>query len=269
MGILNVTPDSFWDGGKYEAREQAVARAREMVAQGADLIDVGGESTRPGAAPIEARDEIGRIGPVVEDLVRSLPVPISVDTRKASVAREMLSLGAHMINDVSGLSFDPAMVDVVKEFDVPVVVMHMRGLPQDMQSRTGYEDVVADVRQELIERVRFAEESGIKPQNLIIDPGIGFAKTAQQNVELVARLDEFVGIGKPILIGPSMKSFIGKTIGLEPEDRLEATIACCVVAIANGASIVRVHDVAGVSKALAMFDEIRKMKRPETQKVNG
>jgi len=268
MGILNVTPDSFWDGGQYAAVEPAIRRAREMVAEGAALIDVGGESTRPGSDVVPAEEEIRRIAPVVEELVGSLGIPISIDTRKARVAREMLARGAHMINDVSGLLFDPAMVEVAKEFDVPVVVMHTRGVPGTMQQMTGYGDVVSDVRRELAERVRYAEASGIKPENILVDPGIGFAKTAEQNVEIMARLDELAGLGKPIVIGPSMKSFMGKTLGLEPGDRREATIACCVIAAAKGASILRVHDVAGVSKALAMLDHVRKMERPQTQKVD-
>jgi len=269
MGILNVTPDSFWDGGKYAQAEQAIARAREMVEQGADVIDVGGESTRPGGRRVGDREEASRIRGVVEALVSSVGAPISIDTRKASVAREMLALGAHMVNDTSGLAFDPDMAGVVREFDVPVVIMHMRGVPEDMQTFTTYGDVVSDVRRELGARVDFASSKGIRPENIVIDPGIGFAKTADQNVELIARLDEFSELEKPILIGPSMKSFIGKTLGLEPGDRGEATTAACVMAAARGANIVRVHDVAGVSKALAMFDCIRRFTVPEMPKVNG
>jgi dihydropteroate synthase len=269
MGILNVTPDSFWDGGKYSTVERAVARAHELVAGGADVIDIGGESTRPGSAPIEADEEIRRIGPVVEALVKDLAAPISIDTRRSEVAREMLALGAHMVNDVSGLVFDEGMVGVVREFGVPVVIMHMRGLPQHMQNLTEYDDVVARVRDDLLARVRFAEDRGVRPENIVIDPGIGFAKTAEQNLELIARLAEIAALGKPILVGPSMKSFIGKTVGLEPNDRAEATIACCIIAAANGAHMVRVHEVAGVSKALAMADRIRKAGRTEAQRIAG
>lgn len=267
MGILNVTPDSFYDGGRLADVNDAVRAGEAMVADGADIIDIGGESTRPASAEVSPDEEIRRIAPVVERLVRNAGVPVSVDTRKAAVAREMLALGAHMINDVSGLTFDPGMVAVLREYGVPVVIMHMRGLPQTMQEMTTYTDVVSDVKGEIRERVQFAEANGVRPENIIIDPGIGFAKTPQQNLELIGRLDELLEIGKPILIGPSMKSFIGKTLGLEPARRLEATIACCVVAAAKGANILRVHDVAAVSKALAMADLIRQVAKPEPGKV--
>jgi dihydropteroate synthase len=269
MGILNMTPDSFYDGGRHTDVDDAVRLGEAMMADGADIIDVGGESTRPASVEVTSREEIGRIAPVVERLVRSLGVPISIDTRKAAVAKEMLALGAHMINDVSGLTFDPDMIKVVRDYDVPVVIMHMRGVPQTMQEMTTYKDVVSDVKRELVERVQFAEASGIRPENIVIDPGIGFAKTPQQNIEIIGRLDEFAEIGKPILIGPSMKSFIGRTLGLEPARRLEATIACCVLAAAKGAGIFRVHDVAAVSKALAMADLIRQATGPEPGRVGN
>ncbi|MFZ1946118.1 MAG: dihydropteroate synthase [bacterium] len=261
MGILNVTPDSFWDGGRYGDAGAALARAGEMAAEGADIIDVGGESTRPGSAPLEVAAEIDRIGPVVERIAAGLRVAISIDTRKAAVAREALGLGAHMINDISGLAFDPGMVEVARESGAPVVVMHMRGTPETMQQLTDYDDVVGEVRRELAERVAFAEARGIRPDRILIDPGIGFAKTAIQNVELLARLDELTKIGKPMVVGPSMKSFMGKTLGLEPGQRAEATVACCVLAAAKGASIFRVHDVAGVARALAMTELILKTER--------
>ena len=269
MGILNVTPDSFWDGASYSDVHKAVARAEEMAGEGADIIDVGGESTRPGSAPVDTQQEIDRIGPVVERLLRTIDIAISVDTRKSAVAREMLALGVHMINDVSGLSFDQSMVDVVREYNVPVVIMHMRGTPADMQSRTDYDDVVLDVREELAARVRSAEQKGISPKKIIVDPGIGFSKTGPQCVELIARLDEFLNLGKPILVGPSRKSFMGKTIGLDPDDRLEATIACCVVAVSKGASIVRVHDVGSVARALRMAARIRGQERSHSSRVIG
>jgi dihydropteroate synthase len=267
MGILNVTPDSFWDGGRYERPDQAIARADHMADCGADIIDVGGESTRPGSAPVSEDVEMERIGPVVEALVRDARLPISVDTRRAAVAREMLNLGAHMINDTSGLAFDEDMPAVVREYDVPVVIMHMRGTPETMQSLTDYEDVVADVKCDLLDRVRRAEHAGIRPEHIVVDPGIGFAKTAAQCAELIARLDELVEIGKPVLFGPSRKSFIGKTIGLALEDRLEATIASCIVGVNKGASIVRVHDVANVSRALKMLEYLKHYERKNTERV--
>jgi dihydropteroate synthase len=269
MGILNVTPDSFWDGGKYATADLAIARAEQMAAEGADIIDIGGESTRPGSRVVDTAEETDRIGPVVQAVVDTLRIPVSIDTRKAEVARRMLSLGAHMINDTSGLAFDPRMVDVAREFGVPVVIMHMRGTPETMQQMTDYVDVITDLKRELSERVRFAEAAGVRPDNIVIDPGIGFAKTAAQNIEIIARLDELTDMGKPVLVGPSMKSFIGKTVGLEPEDRGEATVACCVLAAAKGASIFRVHDVKGVSKALAMAHEINKLKGLESRRVGA
>jgi dihydropteroate synthase len=269
MGILNVTPDSFWDGGKYASADDAVARGREMASQGADLIDVGGESTRPGGELVDGREEALRIRAVVEELAKSAGVPISVDTRKAAVAREMLEAGAHMVNDTSGLAFDPGMADVVRDFGVPVVIMHMRGVPGTMQTLTHYADVVSDVRRELGARVDYALGKGIKAESIVLDPGIGFAKTADQNVELIARLDELAEMGHPVLVGPSMKSFIGKTLGLEPGVRAEATIAACLAAAAGGASIVRVHDVVGVSRALAMFDYIQRFRQAQARKVTG
>jgi dihydropteroate synthase len=256
MGVLNVTPDSFYDGGAYADTGAAVRRAREMMHEGADIIDVGGESTRPKARPVSAQDELARIRPVVEALVAAGGIPISVDTRRASVAREVLEIGAHMINDVSGLRFDADMPLVIRDHEVPVVIMHMRGTPENMQDLTDYEDVVTDVKREIFERVEAAEKAGIDPRSIVIDPGIGFSKTAEQSVEIIGRLDEFLELGKPILIGPSRKSFIGKTLGLDKEDRLEATISCCIVGVTRGASFVRVHDVAPVSRALRMLKEI-------------
>lgn len=256
MGILNLTPDSFWDGGRYGSAEEALRRAEEMISEGAKIIDVGGESTRPGSKPIGIDEEIRRIEEVVRNLI-DLGAFVSIDTRKALVARRMLEAGAHMINDVSGLGFDPEMVEVVRDFDVPVVIMHMRGTPENMQELTSYKDVVDEVKAELAQRIDWAIKMGIKPERIIIDPGIGFAKTAEQCVEIIARLGEFKSLGFPILVGPSRKSFIGKTLNLEPEKRLEATIACSLVCAINGANIIRVHDPGPVCRALAMFEVIR------------
>jgi dihydropteroate synthase len=257
MGILNVTPDSFYDTGRYAHTKTAVDRALEMVKEGAGIIDIGGESTRPKAPPVSAEEELRRIRPVVEALLATGDIPISIDTRKARVAREMLELGAHMINDVSGLLFDADMPGVIRDHRVPVVIMHMRGGPENMQDLTDYQDVVADVKREISERVAAAERAGIDPGNIVIDPGIGFSKTAEQCVEIIARLDEFLDLGKPILLGPSRKSFIGKILGLDVQDRLEATIASCIVGVSKGAAIVRVHDVAQVLRALRMFEVFR------------
>ncbi len=257
MGILNVTPDSFWDGGRYQSLDKALSRAKEMIAEGAKIIDVGGESTRPGSKPVSADEEIRRIDRVVRALV-DLGAFVSVDTRKALVARKMLEAGAHMVNDVSGLGFDPDMVNVVRDFDVPVVIMHMRGTPENMQQFTHYRDVVSEVKQELQQRIDWAISRGVKKERIIIDPGIGFAKTAEQCIEIIARLSELKSLGFPILVGPSRKSFIGKTLGFEPEKRLEATIACCLVCAMKGANILRVHDPGAVLRAFSMFEVIRK-----------
>ena len=267
MGILNVTPDSFWDGGRFATVESAVKRAGQMAEDGADIIDIGGESARPGSEPVGEEEEIRRIAPVVEHLVRNLDLPISIDTRRAVVAEAMLGLGAHMINDISGLSFDEAMPDVVKRYAVPVVIMHMRGTPENMQSFTDYDDVVVDVKRELSEKVALAERQGINPENIVIDPGIGFSKTGGQCVELIARLEEFLDIGKPVLLGPSRKSFMGKVLGQKPENRLEATVTCCIVGALKGTSIVRVHDVAGVSRALGMLAELKSRERSRRAEV--
>jgi dihydropteroate synthase len=252
MGILNVTPDSFWDGGAHAGPESALRHAREMIAAGADIVDIGGESTRPGSPPVGALEEIERIKPVVELLLEDSEAPISIDTRKAGVAREMLRAGAHMINDVSGLEHDPDMAALLAESGASVVIMHMRGTPENMQSHTDYGDVVDDVKRELAGRVAKAEAAGILPEKIVIDPGIGFAKTAQQSIELIARLDELGDLGRPVLLGPSRKSFIGKTLGLDPQDRLEATIASCIFGVRKGARILRVHDVGPVSRAMRM-----------------
>jgi len=256
MGILNVTPDSFYDGGKYAGADDAVARARAMAAEGADIIDVGGESTRPGSGNVTASEEIERLRPVVDRLAGEIDVPISVDTRKAEVADAMLALGAHMINDVSGLAYDDSMAEVVRSHGVPVVLMHMRGTPEDMQQHTGYADVVLEVRQELMDRVAAAEAAGIAREKIIIDPGIGFSKTAEQSSEIIAVVGRFVETGYPVLLGPSRKSFMGRLLGLEPEDRLEATIATCIWSVLKGVKILRVHDVGPVARALSMVREV-------------
>ena len=269
MGILNVTPDSFYDGGTYAGTEGALRHAREMIADGADIIDVGGESTRPGSNPVTVADEIKRIGPIVELLLVDGRVPISIDTRKADVARAMLEAGAHLINDVSGLTHDPAMAGIVAESGAPVVIMHMRGSPGTMQTFTDYDDVVTDVKLELAGRVAAAEAAGIQPDRIIVDPGIGFAKTAAQSVQLIARLDELKDLGKPILLGPSRKSFIGKTLGLEPQDRLEATITSCIVGVRKGARILRVHDVGAVSRAMRMHEAFTTYEQAEQRKVSN
>ncbi|MFB6232734.1 MAG: dihydropteroate synthase, partial [Haloarculaceae archaeon] len=241
MGILNVTPDSFHDGGRYEAVEDAVARAEEMVAAGADIVDVGGESTRPGAEPVPVEAERSRVVPVVERIA-GLDALVSVDTRKAGVARAALDAGADILNDVSGLE-DPAMRLVAAEHDVPVVVMHSITTPVDPERSVPYDDVVEDVIDELTERVLLAEKAGLDRSQIIVDPGLGFGKSAAESFELLGRLGEFRGLGCPVLVGHSHKSMF-ELVGREPDSRLDPTIAATAVAARQGADIVRVHDVA-------------------------
>jgi dihydropteroate synthase len=267
MGILNITPDSFYDGGRYLNVDEAFARARAMARDGADIIDIGGESTRPGSSGVAAREEIERLAPVVERICGEIDVAVSIDTRKAEVARAMLELGAHMINDVSGFGHDENMAGVVVEFGVPVVLMHMRATPGDMQEHTDYVDVVSDVRRELMERVAAAEAGGVARGNILIDPGIGFSKTAEQSAEIIARLDEFVETGYPVVLGPSRKSFMGELLGLRTDERLEATIATCIWAVLKGVMVVRVHDVGPVVRAVKMLRAVAAMSKSEDIKV--
>jgi len=257
MGVLNVTPGSFSDGGRYDGIEKAVARALEMVDQGADIIDVGGESTRPFSDPVSELQEGERVLPVLRRLVDSIGVPISVDTRRPAVARRALEEGAAMINDVYGLR-DPEMAQVVADGGVPVVVMHMRGEPKTMQKDIHYDDVVGDIMLFLDRNARLAVEAGVDPGNIIIDPGIGFGKTMENNLEIIRRLREFRCMGLPILIGPSRKAFIGRILDLPVEDRLEGTLSAMTASIINGADIVRVHDVKEARRATSVADAIKK-----------
>jgi dihydropteroate synthase len=250
MGILNVTPDSFSDGGRYMERERALEYAREMVAQGADIIDVGGESTRPGAHPISLEEEVDRVVPVVEALSRELEVPISVDTCKAPVAKRALETGAIMVNDISGLRFSPHMVDVVAQYKPWVVVMHMKGTPRDMQEGPWYENVMGEVEGFFENRLRYLESHGISKERIILDPGIGFGKRLEDNLSLLRNIDRFLHLGCPIMVGPSRKSFIGTVLDLPVEERLEGTLAAVSIAVFQGAQVVRVHDVQPVRRAV-------------------
>lgn len=257
MGILNVTPDSFSDGGRFFTRDAALRQAERMAAEGADILDIGGESTRPGSDPLPAEEEMARILPVIESVAARLPTPISVDTYKAVVARRAVEAGAAMVNDISALTFDPAMAATIAALDVPVCLMHIRGTPKTMQQNPIYADVVAEVRDWLAQRVGAARAAGIPAENIVIDPGFGFGKTAAHNLELVRRLRELTTLGCPLLIGPSRKSAIGKVLGgLPPEDRLEGTAATVALSIAHGASIVRVHDVKEMVRVARVADAI-------------
>lgn len=257
MGILNVTSDSFHDGGRYLKPEAAVARARDMVAAGAGIIDVGGESTRPGSQAVSAAEESRRVIPVIQAVAAETGIRISIDTSKAVVARAALAAGATMINDVTALRGDPEMAEVAAAAGCPVCLMHMLGEPRTMQADPRYQDVVADIDGFFRERVDFATGRGIKPENLILDPGIGFGKTLAHNLTIIRRLDEFTTLGLPLMIGASRKRFIGMIIGAQDTQAcLFGTIATSVIAFKKGARIFRVHDVAENYQALKVAEAI-------------
>lgn len=260
MGILNVTPDSFSDGGRFDSLEGALAQATAMVHQGADILDIGGESTRPGSQPVSEAEEQHRVVPVIRALRANRlfdKTPISVDTMKASVARTAIEAGADFVNDVSGGMADPAMLAVVAALGCPIVLMHRRGTPNTMQQMTDYEDVVAEVRDRLAELVNQAVAAGVSRDLMAIDPGIGFAKTAMQNLPLLRELRSFHTLGCPVLVGVSRKSFLGKILDRpDPKDRLWGTAAACTVAISGGADILRVHDVAEMADVRSVADAI-------------
>ena len=247
MGILNVTPDSFSDGGKFFDVERAVDRALAMEAEGADIIDIGGESTRPGAIPLSETDELQRVIPVIEQLAGRLTIPISIDTYKAGVAEKALSAGAEIVNDISALTFDARMADVIAKAGAGVVLMHTRGLPAEMQRNTTYRDMIPEIVSFLDNALRCAESAGIHREQTIVDPGIGFGKSVDGNLEILRRLNEFAVLGRPLMIGSSRKSFIGTVLGGRDVDgRLFGTAATVTAALLHGASIFRVHDVAAM-----------------------
>jgi dihydropteroate synthase len=264
MGVLNVTPDSFSDGGRFFAFDRAIEQAERMISEGADIIDVGGESTRPGSEFVSEAEELRRVIPVIERLRSSSSIPISIDTTKPSVARAALEAGAEIVNDVSGLRFDQAIADEVVRAKAGLVLMHSRGTPKDMQQLPPVADIISEVVSSLRQSVAIAEEHGVSRDSIAIDPGIGFGKTAEQNVELIAKLDqlahEFPEL--PLMIGTSRKSFLGKLLNDAPADeRLYGTLASVVVAVMNGAHIVRVHDVKAAVDAVKVADAIRALRR--------
>lgn len=260
MGILNLTPDSFSDGGRFQTPEHALRRAEEMIEEGADLLDLGGESTRPGAAGIAEAEEIARVVPVLRALRARFDLPLSVDTRKASVARAAIDEGADVVNDVSALG-DPEMASVVAAAGVGVVLMHMRGTPETMQADPRYDDVAGEVTAELSAALERALGAGIEAERVVVDPGIGFAKTGEHNVELIAKLDRLLELGRPILLGPSRKAFLGALLGGAPaEERAVATAAACVMGRLRGAALFRVHDVRPVREALVVADAIHRQR---------
>lgn len=255
MGIVNVTPDSFSDGGRFLDPELAVRRGLQIVADGADIVDVGGESTRPGSDVVSARDEGERVLPVIKHLAAELDAPISVDTRKPEVAALALEAGATIVNDVSAAS-DPAMFEVVKDSSAGLVLMHMRGDPKTMQQAPSYIDVVDEVKEYLRERVEAAVFAGVDVDRLAIDPGIGFGKTLEHNLSLLANTEAFLDVGRPLLVGPSRKRFIGELTGTESDDRVEGTAGAVAWVAAQSAHIVRVHDVKEMVRVVRVVDAI-------------
>lgn len=259
MGILNITPDSFSDGGLYLNKNRAIEHALKMQDEGADIIDIGGESTRPGAEKVSAKEEIRRVVSVIEKLAKKIKIPISIDTCKSAVAKAALSAGASIVNDISGLRFDPRMPAVIATHKVPVVIMHIKGSPKNMQKNPTYNALIPEIMDYLREGIEIARNAGIADDKIIIDPGIGFGKTVEHNLEVIKRLNEFTGFEKPILLGPSRKSFIGKILGdLPVTERLEGSAAAVAIGIFNGANIIRVHDVNAMVRVVKIADRIKR-----------
>ncbi len=257
MGVLNVTPDSFSDGGLYFDKETAVARGLRMFEEGADFLDVGGESTRPGSKPIELEEELRRVIPVIESLSKRLDIPLSIDTYKSAVAERAIAAGAEIINDISALNLDPALAQVASHEKVPLVLMHMRGTPETMQKDVHYRSLFSEILGYLKQSIQKAQSEGVDPEQIIVDPGIGFGKTVEDNLQILKHLSEFRILGKPILLGTSRKSFIGRILNVGTEERLEGSLSSCVIGAFNGAHIIRCHDVLQTKRAVAIADSIR------------
>jgi dihydropteroate synthase len=256
MGIVNVTPDSFSDAGRFADFSSARLHAIEMAAAGVDIIDIGGESTRPGAEPVSLEEEAARTIPLVESVASEVDVPVSIDTYKAEIARRALDAGASIVNDISALRFDDGLAPLIAERGVPVILMHMQGMPRNMQENPVYEDVVADISRFLLERAAFALEAGIDASKIMIDPGIGFGKTVEHNLEIVRRLDEFKSLFFPLVLGTSRKRFIGSVLGCEVTERMMGTAATVAFSIARGVDVVRVHDTAEMLEVVRMADAV-------------
>jgi len=261
MGIVNVTPDSFSDGGQHGTTESAIAHGLRLASEGADLLDIGGESTRPGADAISEEEELKRVIPVIEALARQINIPIAIDTSKPGVMRAAVKAGASMINDVHALRRDDA-IDVAAELKVPVILMHMQGEPGSMQSAPHYEDAVTEVHSFLTQRIFACEMAGISKKNIVIDPGFGFGKTLEHNLALLAQLPRFVELGVPVLAGLSRKSMIGALTGRDVYDRVFGSVAAALIAAQNGAKIIRVHDVAATVDALKIWNAVSKQGKP-------
>lgn len=259
MGILNITPDSFSDGGLHFDKSSAVEGCLRLVDEGADIIDIGGESTRPGSEPVSLDEELRRTLPVIESVASKIKVPISIDTYKADVARRALDAGASFVNDISGLRYDPEMPAVIAQYSVPVVIMHIKGSPKDMQKNPSYNTLIPEILEYFSSRIAFAVKACIPEDRIIIDPGIGFGKTFDNNLEILHNLDKFITLGRPVLIGPSRKAFIGKILDDAPAtDRIEGTSAAVAISIMQGAHIVRVHDVKEMARVAKVADAIKR-----------
>jgi dihydropteroate synthase len=258
MGILNITPDSFSDGGMHFDKSRAVDHALGMIADGADILDIGGESTRPGSETVSLDEELRRTIPVIEALAKNISIPVSIDTCKAEVAAQALEAGASIVNDVSGMRFDPEMPKVISKFKVPVVTMHMKGTPKDMQVNPTYEALIPEIMDYFRTSIRLAAKFGIPENMIILDPGIGFGKTFTHNLDIINNLQQFSVFENPILVGPSRKAFLGKILGdLPPKERLEGTAAAVAISIVKGAHIVRVHDVKEMARVAKVADAIK------------
>jgi dihydropteroate synthase len=250
MGILNVTPDSFYDAGRYHRQEDAVAQAEKIIEEGADVIDIGGESTRPSSTPVSEEEELERVIPVVRLVAKRYDIPISVDTYKAGVAQQALDEGAEIVNDISGLRFDPGMAETISRNCAGLVVMHIKGTPGTMQLDPKYDDLLGEVSGSLKGSIDLAVDSGVPLNNIVVDPGIGFGKSLEDNYELIRSIPHFKKLGRPVLIGPSRKSFLWKLLNSGPEEASEGTISAAVFSYLYGADVLRVHDVGGVRRAL-------------------
>jgi dihydropteroate synthase len=263
MAILNITPDSFSDGGLYFDKDKAIIQGLRMVEEGADILDIGGESTKPGSKPLGLEEELHRVIPVIESLAKELDVPISIDTYKSAIAQKAIEAGAEMVNDISGLHFDPGLAEVVAKEDTPLVLMHIRGTPETMQKNVHYNSLFSEILQYLKDSIQRAESAGLDPEQIIIDPGIGFGKTVEDNLLIIKNLSEFRVLGKPILLGTSRKSFIGKTLNADVGERIEGSLASIAIGVLNGAHIIRCHDVLQAKKAIAVTDAIKMAGSPK------
>lgn len=256
MGVLNVTPNSFYDGGRFFDKEKAINRALELADQGVDILDIGGESSRPGSEPIPAEEELKRVLPVIKSIRPRVKCLLSIDTTKAVVAKAAVEEGVEIINDISALRADPAMSQIVAESKAGLILMHMKGTPKTMQLNPYYQDVISEISSFFQERMAVAQQTGIKPEQIILDPGIGFGKRLEDNLRLINELDSFLSLGRPLLMGISRKSFIGQVLNLPPEERLEGTIASAIISFLRGASILRVHDPLAISRAIRVAKAI-------------